>query len=95
MIGSGIHETSPQVPLITGATPKRQKKDPLFDALVHAVTAFAKTFTPKPSTPEKSAGQVSNGISPAKTAEVRIKNLEQFKYLQQLYEDGTLTHDEF
>ena len=35
------------------------------------------------------------GISPAKVADVRMKNLEQLKFLQQLYEDGILSHAEF
>ena len=47
--------------------------------------------------PQKKSAVASQqcGISPAKVADVRIKDLEQLKILQQLYEDGILSHAEF
>lgn len=104
MVATGIHddlEEPPQVPMITGITPKRAKKETLSDALTPLAKAITKAFTGNQasSTPEKCAvasQQTSQcGISPAKVADVRMKNLEQVKFLQQLYEDGILSHAEF
>lgn len=101
MVASGIHddmEEPPQVPMITGITPKRAKRETLSDALTPLANAITKAFTGNQvcSTPEKSAvASQQCGISPAKVADVRMKNLEQLKFLQQLYEDGILSHAEF
>ena len=104
MVANGIHdalEEPPQVPMITGITPKRAKKETLSDALTPLANAITKAFTGNQasSTPEKRAvaSQQSSqcGISPAKAADIRMKNLEQLKFLQQLYEDGILSHAEF
>ena len=101
MVASGIHddmEEPPQVPMITGITPKRAKRETLSDALTPLANAITKAFTGNQasSTPEKSAvASQQYGISPAKVANVRMKNLEQLKFLQQLYEDGILSHAEF
>ena len=104
MVANGIHddlEEPPQVPMITGITPKRAKKETLSDVLTPLANAITKAFTGNQasSTPEKRAvaSQQSSqcGISPAKVADIRMKNLEQLKFLQQLYEDGILSHAEF
>ena len=101
MVARGIHddmEEPPQVPMITGITPKRAKRETLSDALTPLANAITKAFTANQacSTPEKSAVPSQQcGISPAKVADVRMKNLEQLKFLQQLYEDGILSHAEF
>ena len=70
MVATGIHddlEEPPQVPMITGITPKRAKKDTLSDALTPLVNVF--TGNQASSTPEKCAvaSQQSSqcGISPA------------------------------
>ena len=38
---------------------------------------------------------VSTGISPGKVLEHRMKNLEQLRYLQNLFEDGILNEKEY
>ena len=60
MVASGIHddmEEPPQVPMITGITPKRAKRETLSDALTPLANAITKAFTGIRvcSTPEKSA----------------------------------------
>ena len=43
-------------------------------------------------------GSLENNVqylSPSKTVEVRLKNLEQLKLIQQLFEDSILTKDEY
>ena len=35
------------------------------------------------------------GVSPGKAVDLRMKNYEQLRYLQQLYEDGILDQKEF
>ena len=69
--------------------------------LAPLTNAITKAFTGNQasSTPEKRAvaSQQSSqcGISPSKVADVCMKNLEQLKFLHQLYEDGILSHTEF
>ena len=35
------------------------------------------------------------GVSPGRAVELRMKNFEQLRYLQQLYDDGILTQIEY
>ena len=85
MVATGIHddlEEPSQVPMIAGITPKRAKKEDLSDALTPLANAITKAFTGNQasSTPEKCAvaSQQNSqcGISPAKVADVCMKNLE-------------------
>jgi len=102
MIASGTHDSfdePPRVPMILGAPlPKRPKpQESMSTALIGAATAFAKVLSPSPpscGTPEK-VSHSSIKISPGKTADIRMKNLEQLRYLQQLMEDGILSQKEF
>lgn len=108
MIISKSHDdmdVPPRVPMILGAPlPKRQKQESITSALVGAATAFAKAMSPPPiissssgdCTPSTLIRAIASiGISPGKTVELRMKNLEQLRYLQQLMEDGILSQDEF
>ena len=81
---------------------KESKKEDLCIRCTYTpANAITKAFTGNQasSTPEKCAvaSQQNSqcGISPAKVADVCMKNLEQLKFLQQLYEDGILSHAEF
>ena len=92
MIVCGTHDDysePPRVPLITGTAPKRQKTD-LSDAFTDAARAVAKAFSPPIN-----SNSVSVGISPGKTVELRSKNLQQLRDLQQLYDDRILSAAEF
>ena len=96
MIHCGTHSDynePPKVPLITGPPPKRQKTDTLANAFTDAARAVASVFSP----PVTSSSSVTSsvGISPGKAVELRSKNLEQLRYIQQLYEDNILSSAEY
>ena len=86
-------------------TPKRTRST-IGGALNDAAEAIVKSLNKQPSTdvtPPVSLTTVhstllkpveSMGISPGKAADLRMKNLEQLRYLQSLYEDNIVTQDE-
>ena len=53
----------------------------------------SKKETAKPLT--SSSGAVRPGMSPSKVVDLRMKNFEQLRYLQQLYEDNILNENEY
>ena len=81
----------PKVPMFTGVVPKHSRKDTLSDAFASAATAIAKALSPSP------LGEIpkSTQFSPSKKIDLRMKNLEQLRQLQQLREDGILSQEEF
>lgn len=80
-------EHPPNVPLITGSVQRQARKESLTDAFTNAASAIAKALSP-PTTP-------SSTCSLSKVVDIRMKNLEQLRCLQQLREDGVLTDEEF
>lgn len=98
MIDCGTHEsrdTPPSVPMIVGPQPKKAKKESLSDVIVDAVSAFSKAVQSPGQCTEASPGPVSVGISPGKAVDLRSKNLQQLRSLQQLYDDSILSEKEF
>ena len=101
MIIAGTHDDldePPRVPMITGAVPpKKQRQETLTDAIAGAATALAKAFGGSAiQTPTTSAGNLNSvGISPGKAADIRMKHLEQLRYLQRLMEDRIISEEEF
>jgi hypothetical protein len=84
MIINDLHESyddPPNVPLITGMT-KQKRRD--------ATTTPARAVSP----PTNTLAHV-NIMSPGRCADVRMKNLQQLRYLQQLHQDNVLTESEF
>ena len=82
----------PKVPMITGTVQKSQpQKESLTDAFVSAATAIAKAFSPSQASVETQKVP----FSPGKKLDLRMKNLEQLRQLQKLYEDGILSQEEF
>jgi len=76
MIILGTHddlEEPPRVPMITGLVPKRQIQETLSDALADAAAAFVKAFHSTPTTSVSNTPTSSVGISPGKTADIRMK----------------------
>jgi hypothetical protein len=68
--------------------------------LTSAATAFAQAFSGAPASqknvpPSPSPTSTAVGMSPLKAADLRMKHLEQLRYLQQLMEDGIISKDEF
>lgn len=99
MIQCGTHEDyedPPRVPQITGLVP-RHKKESLTEAITGAAVAVAKIFAPTPKSPEGTIPSSSglSGLSPGKCVELRLKNLQQLKFIQQLMDDGVLSQSEF
>ncbi len=96
MITAGLHgdyDNPPNIPAFSGSTPKRPRRDSLSDAISGAAVAFAEAVKGKDK--EKPATALPSGVSPGKSVELRMKNFEQLRYLQQLYDDGILTEDEY
>jgi len=80
-------DNPPKVPMITGSVQRQPCSESLTDALTSAV---AKAFSP--TTPPSSQTMI---CSPSKTVDIKMKNLEQLRILQQLREDGILNEEEF
>ena len=106
MIASNLHddlEKPPDIPAFSGVTPKRPRKESMTDALTGAAVAFAKTFSSSNIQQAKLTDSVqaqvspstSTGISPAKAVELRGKNFQQLRCLQQLYDEGILNEQEY
>lgn len=90
MIVNGIHESHespPDVPMITGAI-KIPKKESWPEVIASAAAAFTNAMKPTPPSANVSSSSKSN-------SDVRMKNLEQLRYLQQLHLDNILTREEF
>ena len=97
MLCCGTHDEydkPPKSAMITGVEPSRPKKDSFTAAITGAAEAVAKVLSPQSS---QSVPQASGtvGISPVKKTELRMKNLEQLRVLQQLYEASILSDAEF
>lgn len=105
MIASGLYKSTddpPDVPAFHQGDPK-QKKESWTGPLTGAVEAFARAIgNTLKSQQVVESEQVINasdmpikvGISPAKAAELRMRNLEQLRYLQGLYDDNILSDKE-
>ena len=97
MVCSNLHEDldhPPNVPAFNGSNPKKpRRQESLSDALCNAAVTFASTFS-STSGPPKTPDGPPAGISPYKSVELRMKNFQQLRFLQQLY-DGILTLTEY
>ena len=108
MIKSGAYDDyhePPKVPLITGkvfGNQQKREKESMVDAFASAAGAIAKALTPQQqvvpqpitSSNESTSRPTCMGISPNKSTDLRMKNLQQLRLLHQLYEEGVLTDDE-
>ncbi len=103
MIAGGLHDSTdepPAVPAFHGGEPKRRKES-FAGALTGAVEAIVRYVDKKSpeGPPTEPASQTSHsvtlmGVSPGKAANLRMRNLEQLRYLQGLYEDNILSDQE-
>lgn len=100
MICSGMHDdmdNPPDIPAFTANT-KKPRKESLAEAISGAATTFVKALNGpniKDLASEMKSQPVSTGISPSKAIELRMKNLEQLRYLQNLFEDSILNEKEY
>lgn len=94
-IVSGVHDSDsqpPNAPMFTGGLQKKPKES-LTDAFTSAATAIVNALTPKQE--NVAAMEHSVRCSPGKKVDIRMRNLEQLRFLQSLREDGTLSEEEF
>lgn len=102
-VSSKIHDdldNPPDLPAFRNETgPKKPaKKETLTDALTGAVIAFTNKYNSESTrSPQRTSNPPTQpvGISPGRSVELRMKNFEQLRYLQQLYDDGILTSTEY
>jgi hypothetical protein len=96
----------PPVPIFSGSLPKRQKKESVNEAIAGGLLAISRAVSPcsnvspPPVHPcsaasSSSAPSCNVGISPSKCVELRMKNFQQLRYIQQLLQDGILSEQEF
>ena len=60
-----------------------------------ANTLSSNTTVPGPGVSQLSSTMTCLGVSPGKAVDLRMKNFEQLRYLQQLYDDGILDQKEY
>ena len=99
MISNGIHDdvdSPPDIPAFQGNT-KKPRKETLADAISNAAITVTKALSTsqEPNTTLSETTKVTTGMSPRKAVELRMKNLEQLRYLKNLFEDGILSEKEF
>ena len=97
------------VPIFNNVTPKR-RRNVISEAITDAAGAIMKSInsntptqieTSSSTTPISSSAIVQHsgldsnvGVSPSQATELRMKNMEQLRYLQGLYNDNIITEDE-
>ena len=85
--------------LVELGTPKRSQQQSFSDAISGAAVAFARALkNDHETTPTRHARTTTTGgtcISPANVVDLRMKNFEQLRYLQQLFDDDILSLAEY
>ena len=96
IVTANLHEdldTPPTIPAF-GSAPKRPRQSESFsDALSGAAVAIVKALGGETST--KRCDSPTSVYSPSKSVELRMKNFEQLRYLQQLFDDGVVMQEEY
>ena len=105
MVASKLHEdldSPPDILAFCGSTPKRPRQqgslsDVISGAAVAIVKALSSEAPKKVDDPTVTPRHLPAAacVSPAKSVELRMKNIEQLRYLQQLYDDGILSEKEY
>lgn len=100
MIVGGLHDNTdepPDIPAFQSGGAKK-KKGSTVDAIGGVMDAIARIVeqkTPQDQvSPPVNSGVPVAGVSPAKAADLRMKNLEQLRYLQGLFDDGIISEQE-
>lgn len=95
MIANDIYENydePPNVPMITGIPKPQKKGTAISEAIAGATSAIIKAVNPTPAAPLQ---EITRSSSPGRNADARMKNLQQLRYLQDLFEDGILDKPEY
>lgn len=86
-------EEPPDVPAFSGSSiPKKTRRNYFQEAISGAAVTLADALKPKPDFLPQDDPRL---LSPGKAVNLRMKNLEQLRYLQQLHDDNILTSDEY
>ena len=102
-IASGIHDdydNPPDSPAFSTAPPKRARRESLSEAIGGAAVAIVKALSTdqkkdKAGEESQASGAVGPGVSPGRAVDLRMKNFQQLRYLQQLYDDNILDKKEY
>ena len=101
MVASNLHddyETPPTIPAFM-STPRKPRSPSLSTVIGGAAAAFAKALGENSQQDREGSGSVLGGpsvsVSPGKAVDLRMKNYEQLRYIQQLFDDGILTEAEY
>ena len=102
MMVSGLHSSTdepPAVPAFKNVTPKRTRTSSIGEAVTDAAEAIVKymgkqTLTTSHAPTDVNESTNSIKISPSEVVDLRMKNFEQLRYLQTLYDDHILTQEE-
>ena len=96
MVASNLHDdldTPPTIPAFV-STP-RKPRCPSLSTAISGAAAFAKALGENSQQDSKGSGSVLSGpsvsVSPGKAVDLRMKNYQQLRYIQQLFDDGILT----
>ena len=106
MICMNLHDDRDKPPNIPafGAGTKKPRKELVADAITGAAVSVIKALhTPEVNSSNDSKANAEpdsckapkTAISPSKAVELRMKNLEQLRFLQNLFEDGILDEKEY
>ena len=100
MIVGGLHDNTdepPDLPAFQSGEAKK-KKGSTVDAIGGVMDAIARIVeqkTPQDQvSPPVNSGIPVDGVSPAKAADLRMKNVEQLCYLRGLFDDGIISKQE-
>ena len=98
MISSNLHDSiddPPKIPVFGGSKPKRPRQD-LSNALSGAAIALTQALNHKKGTDsDEQSTSISTTTTMQMQVDLRMKNLEQLKFIKQLYDDRVLTEAEF
>ena len=86
MISTGLHsdfDAPPEIPVFLGSIPKHACRESSSDAISGTAVAVVDALKGKEKAQEPSTS--ASGISLEISVELRMKNYEQLRYLQQLY----------
>ena len=99
MIVAGVHDYDPpNIPAFTGSLSKRPRRDSLTNVLSGAAVAFADAMkenrSPNCSITSEETAASCKPISPTEAIDLRMKNFQQLRHLQSLYDDGIINDTE-
>ena len=93
MLVGGLHESTDEPPAVPAFHYElKRRKNSLSGALTDAAGVLVKYMDRRGS--EDLPNQSHVGVSPGKVVDLRMKNLQQLRYLQSLYEDNILSDQE-